>query len=265
MDDAYQRVIQAAIEELSILVKTLNKALAKAPEGSLHLMKSNKSIQYVHYNENDHSRVYIPKKNIRLIKALMQKNYDSKLLKTAREQLKILEKCAEKTGPKLLVKVYDKLPDARKLLINDRGISDEEFVKQWAAEPYKHKPMDEHMAEFMTNRGERVRSKSEKIIADMLNEKGLAYRYEEPLILLGLGTIHTDFKILHPRRRVVVFMEHNGRMDDPEYAERATKRINAYERNGYYEGDRLLLIFETSTRPLDTEMLSKKLDHFFFG
>ena len=264
MNDAFLKDIQKQIYQLTALIKTLKKALQRVPEGSLHLLKSHDSIQYLLYNEKNHSRKYIPKKNMRLIKALIQKDYDKKLLKTAESQLSVLNKLWKKADPDKLVKIYDKLPDARKALVDDRGISDEEFVKRWAEEAYERKEISSSLPEILTNRGERVRSKSEKIIADMLNDKGLAYRYEEPLLLLGFGTVHTDFKIMHPRRREIVCLEHNGMMDIPEYADKAVARVDAYEKNGYYEGDRLLLTFETSTKPLDTETLSKKLDHFFF-
>ena len=242
----------------------LNRALARAPEGRIHLTKSHGTIQYLRYSADGKTRVYISKKNTHLIKSLIQKEFDQKLLKAAEDEMRMNERYIKKAGPDILQKIYEEMPEEKKLFVDDRGVSDEEFVKRWAAAEYEQKKHDDRDPVFITNRGERVVSKSEKIIADMLNEKGLAYRYEEPLILIGLGTIHPDFKILHPTRRVIVCLEHNGRMDDPDYAERAVIRINAYERNGYHEGDTLLLTFETSTVPLDTELLSRKLDQFFF-
>lgn len=259
----FTKKLDEQINNISELIKTVKKALVRVPKGTIYAFRSHGQMEYQLVGD-DKKRKYLPKKNERLIRALLQKNYDKKLLAALEKNLAGLTKMKKLADPGKLPALFDDLPEEWKLFIDDRGISDEEYVKRWAAEPYEHKEIRGNVPEFVTNHGERVRSKSEKIIADMLNEKGLAYRYEEPLILSGLGTIHTDFKILHPRRRVVICMEHNGRMDDPEYAERATKRIIAYERNGYYEGDRLLLTFETSTSPLDTEMLSKKLDHFFF-
>ena len=49
--------------------------------------------------------------------------------------------------------------------------------------------------ELVTNNGEIVRSKSEKIIADLLFMLGIPYVYECPLDTPG-GTIYPDFTIL---------------------------------------------------------------------
>ena len=257
------RMLVAQINSVSALVKTLKKALARAPRGTIYTFRSHGSLEYQFVGE-DKKRNYIPKKNERQIRSLLQKKYDKKLVKKLEKLLAVMIDLNQCLDPESLSRLFDDLPEECKSLIDDRGISDAEFIKQWAEEEYTRKEIGSNVPEFITNRGERVRSKSEKIIADMLNDKGLAYRYEESLYLDGYGTIHSDFKILHPRKRTIVCLEHNGMMDDPNYSGAAAGRINAYERNGYYEGDQLLLTFETSTRPLDTETLSKKLDHFFF-
>lgn len=48
---------------------------------------------------------------------------------------------------------------------------------------------------------ERVRSKSEVIIADILNQEGIPYRYECPLQLKGWGKVYPDFTVLSERER----------------------------------------------------------------
>ena len=58
-----------------------------------------------------------------------------------------------------------------------------------------------------------------------------------------------------------IYWEHNGRMDDPVYARRTVRKINAYENNGIYPGERLILTYETEQTILNTgkiEQLVKK-------
>ena len=55
--------------------------------------------------------------------------------------------------------------------------------------------------EIFTERGEQVRSKSEKIIADSLYRNGIPYRYEHPVYLRGMGVVHPDFICLHVKKR----------------------------------------------------------------
>jgi len=70
--------------------------------------------------------------------------------------------------------------------------------------------------ELYTAKGERVRSKSEIIIADSLMRAGVPYRYEFPIILNGYGKIYPDFTVLNVGLRKELYWEHLGMMDDSE-------------------------------------------------
>lgn len=84
-----------------------------------------------------------------------------------------------------------------------------------------------------------VRSKSEKIIADLLDELGIPYRYEQEVIL-----------------------EHLGLMDNKEYASRNLRKIAGYVKAGYVQGKTLLISAETRNAPLDIEYLECILKPF---
>ena len=64
-------------------------------------------------------------------------------------------------------------------------------------------------------------SKSEIILADLLNRNGIPYRYEYPVHLKGWGKVYPDFTLLDVRKRREIYWEHFGMMDDSEYAEKA--------------------------------------------
>jgi predicted nuclease of restriction endonuclease-like RecB superfamily len=111
-------------------------------------------------------------------------------------------------------------------------------------------------------RGERVRSKSEVIIADRLLISGIPYKYECPL-KVGKRVIHPDFTILRLSDRRVVYYEHCGKLDDPEYAEDLVNRVNDYNHAGIIQGERLFMTFETSKTPLDVRVLDKMIKENF--
>lgn len=48
-------------------------------------------------------------------------------------------------------------------------------------------------------------------------------------------------------------------MDNPDYSEKAMIKIDTYERNGLFLGERLLISYETLKRPLNTLVLEKKI------
>jgi hypothetical protein len=76
--------------------------------------------------------------------------------------------------------------------------------------------------------GDMLRSKSEVIIANLLHERGIPFRYEQPLVA-GDGTLRLpDFTISWRGR--MFFWEHLGRLDLPNYANEWEKKCAWYER-----------------------------------
>ena len=107
-----------------------------------------------------------------------------------------------------------------------------------------------------------MRSKSEKILSDYFYRKNIPYKYEKPLLLKGYGIVYPDFTFLSKRTRKEIYWEHEGRMDDPEYARTAIKKIQTYEDNGIYVGDRLILTFETETTILNTKDIERNVRRY---
>ncbi len=112
-------------------------------------------------------------------------------------------------------------------------------------------------------RNERVRSKSEKIIADKLYSLGIPYRYEYPIILKGNVKIYPDFTILKMSEREEVYLEHLGMMDDMDYINSLLYKLDTYEKNGIYLGINLFFTYETSKNPLNTRALDDFLRKLF--
>ena len=63
---------------------------------------------------------------------------------------------------------------------------------------------------ILTAKGERVRSKSEKILADYFYSRKIPYHYEKPLHLRGYGIVYPDFTLLSRKTRREVYWEHEG-------------------------------------------------------
>ena len=80
-------------------------------------------------------------------------------------------------------------------------------------EEYQGKGFKETDPFIYTERGERVRSKSEKILADYFYSHNIPYKYEHPLYLTGFGIVYPDFTVLSQRTRHEMYWEHNGRME----------------------------------------------------
>lgn len=230
--------------------------MMKAPSGTLRVMKQGEHIRYYLRNATNHEEIiYLPKEKRDIVRNLAQKDYDEKVLKAVNQEIFAIEKYLYYYPKSSAEQVYEKLHHGKQKLITPIQPSDEEYVRKWEAVIYKGKGFDEHMPEYYSMKGERVRSKSEVIIADMLYQMGIPYRYEYPLYLHGLGEVYPDFTVLNVRERKELYWEHFGMMDDTEYSEGAVKKINCYRQNGYYEEESTLYTYETRKEPLNQKMI----------
>jgi len=107
-----------------------------------------------------------------------------------------------------------------------------------------------------------VRSKSEKIIADTLERRGIPYRYEAPLILQDGVTVYPDFSLLNVRRRKEYIWEHLGMMDNEDYARSAVTKLNSYINSGFFPGEQLILTMESQKTPLGTKTIERMIERY---
>ena len=96
---------------------------------------------------------------------------------------------------------------------------------------------------YLTNSGIRVRSKSERTIADTLNQKGIIYRYEAELALGGVS-INPDFTIFRPFDGKMILWEHLGLMDDDGYRHKTVEKLALYARYGFFPLGNLICTYE---------------------
>lgn len=243
--------------------KEKEKALNKTPEGSLRICVRGKKAQYYHRNNpKDFNGVYIPRKETALAQKLAQKDYDKKVLCAAEKELGAITKYFASYPTKNMEQIYQDLHRERRRLVTPIMESEDDYVQKWEQVKFQGKGFYERNAEFYTAKGERVRSKSEIIIADLLKKEGIPYRYEYPLHLNGMGMIYPDFTVLNVKERKEIYWEHLGMMDDPVYVEKALKKIASYEKNGIFPGENLILTYEMKTIPLDQKMIMLMIQRY---
>ena len=248
---------------LSSLITQLDKKLKSLPSGSLKICKfENRTDYYVANSDSFTLDKYLNKKEYKLIEDLAQKSYLRKVLKVSIEEAEFLKRTLDKYPDTIAEDVYDQLSDERKKLVKPIVTPIEQFVKEWQERPYVPKKISEDVPIFETLRGERVRSKSEQIIADRLYIAGIPYKYECPL-KVGNKVYHPDFTILRRSDRKEIYLEHCGKLDDPQYTKDNLPRINEYILNGFGLGDKLYLSFESSTVPLDARVIDKMIEEYF--
>lgn len=273
-----EKILQEEVLQLRDIAESARKRLETAPKGRLRIAKKQNQIEYYYREPEEEGEVgrddekkvkenkngrYMRKREMTLVKRLAQRDYDLCIIKKAEERIKAIEHFLESYDRTCLKKLYQKTNSYRKALIAPPILSDEEFVRQWQAIEYKGKPFEDDENIILTERGERVRSKSEKIIADKLYALGIPYRYEYPLVLSGGVKVYPDFTILRMTTREEVYLEHFGMMDDLEYVDMALYKLSSYEKNGIYLGVNLFVTHETGKRALNTKGLDGLMRKLF--
>lgn len=254
------------LERIEYINQTCDKVkavLKYAPEGRLRISRTKGRTQYYHIKKKGDTRgKYIRQNKADIAANLALKDYYEKLLGSASEELSAINQLINfYESFTTMEDVYGTMIPARRNLITPIWLSDEEYAKKWLAQDYERKGFDDDAPEHYTDMNERVRSKSEVLIANRLSAKGAPRIYELPLVING-KTIHPDFTVLNVRTRCVYIWEHLGMMDDPEYFESAIKRLMEYKKAGYYIGVNLIITFETSEHPLNVKEIDAMIENF---
>ncbi len=266
--DRLEACLDERIGFLKSIIEKKRKELKQAPPGTLRISKGKKKnlprVQYYHRtSKEENNGTYLKKEQEALIRALAQKDYNEKVLYQAENEFRILIRMKTQADKYCPESVAEVISEARRELISPIWLSDQEMINDWQSFQYQPKEMRDDFAEFYTERGERVRSKSEVIIANLLNSMSIPYRYECPLKLSNGIIIHPDFTVLHVNEGKTMFLEHLGMMDDISYNERAIERISLYESDGYYLGESLIITYETRRKPINIRHLQAKFQHVF--
>lgn len=260
--------VQKRAEELYSIIDEKKRSLSKAPAGRIKLIRRGGNIHCYHVtNSAKPAGKYIPVLEQKLIKALTQKEYDQTVLAELQYQLKLIDNFIKKYNPSKVRELFGSRGELRRGYITPVTLPDEDYAAHWLAQSYKCKSFREGEPEFLTCRGERVRSKSEMIIADILAKHGVPYKYECPLRLAandGAGplTVYPDFTCLNLRTREQFLWEHFGRMDDPEYSHKTVAKLRGYRKNGFILGKNLLITMECDGLPLDRKDVESLVKNF---
>lgn len=254
-------ILKKESRQLKQIMSESQKRLQNAPKGHLRIAKKKNRVDYYYISEEEENKNgrYLKKREESLAKRIAQRDYDASILRYATERLKVIEKFLKNYEKTNLSNVFSKINSYRKELIDSSIISDEEFVKQWQAVKYAKKEFEYNTQVIITEKGEYVRSKSEKIIADKLYMLGIPYRYECPIHLAENVKVYPDFTILKMPEREEVYLEHFGMLDDANYVNMTIYKLNTYERNGIYLGVNLFLTYETSKKPLNVRALDEMI------
>lgn len=269
--------LQQRLLQLKEALEELTKRKKELPKGHLRVaQKGSARPQFYQYKSpDDLTGKYIRKRNISFAKTLAQKDYEEDIIPLIQKEIAALQEYLTQTrNGRILTDFYEKLCPARRALITPVTLTDDQYVANWQEVSWTGRSFSPDSPLLLTARGERVRSKSEVIIADTLFHHNIPYRYEFPLTLKRTDvdrsadaygstvTLHPDFLCLNTRTRAEFYWEHFGLMDDPAYSKNAAGKLRLYTENRILPGRNLIITMETQTEPLSTRTIDQTIEAF---
>ena len=244
-------------------IKAIQAKIHEFPDGKLICTHNGKRTKW--YQTDGHTQTYIPKENRKLAEQLAAKKYLSTLEKELRQ---------EQTAIDFYLRHHNKNTGRAEQLLSDQSEYSEllsPFFTPLSIElfdcmnsPYLHNDKNPELLIYKISPGKYVRSKSESMIAMLLQMNRIPFRYECAL-QLGDITLFPDFTIRHPQTGQLFYWEHFGMMDNPAYARNAFSKLQLYNANEIIPSIDLLTTFETKNNPLSPEMVKKMVDYYFLS
>ena len=239
-----KRMLQSELKAYEKIIRRFRKELDSLPEGSLTCLKTPNG-DYLHYNlhgKATHLSLQNPD-TLPLARDLRRKKYLEKNLKVLDHDTKILQKAAEKLigfDPKA---INDSLASAYHMIPG----REPEILPGFDPGPASHYTF---------------KSKSEELIALILEANGLVFQYEMEIIANGRH-YRPDFTILHPVTHELIYWEHFGLIMKTDYYADNTQRLIDYHADGIVYGRNLVFTSETKEDPLTSNTIQAMIDHFF--
>ncbi len=258
----YAEALKKQEKELKELLKLSEKNLSKLkglPEYRVRSTTSNGTYQYYLAPEEGGKYKYADRKQRKLVERLVQKEYETDVRDQLQSMLRDLERFLKAYNIENLTDIYENLPGGKRKLVMPILEPNDDFIAQWREQHIGGQNPYYGEGDILTARGESVRSKSEKIIADLLDKNGIPYAYETELRMKNGRAVYPDFAVLNVRLRKTILWEHMGLIDDEEYAIKNLHKIREYERSGYELGDNLILTMESSADVIRTGEIEEKI------
>ena len=252
---------KAICRELQKL-ESIKKSISTAQNKSSEMLYCRKIRGYYQYYVG---KEYVSKKkNEKRIQMLALQEYREKLNPLLEKAIRHLKEALNSLEH--LNEAYTRMHEGKQVLFEPDVVPVEKRIREFRNVTYERMGFAENdKTEYYTHRGERVRSKSEKIIADELYRQGIPYHYEMPLPLRVDGQMkefHPDFTVMNITTGEVKYIEHLGMMDNSGYYNNVLMKLDAYERNGLLIGRDILLLHESVYRPLNTRIIADYISEF---
>lgn len=249
-----EKLAIARKNELKRLIKKYEGLAAGLPDGRVYIKKKEKGNALILRSGGKRKGAPLENRYFSLkndyAPLIATKYYVDSLVPVLKKEADALEEFEREYEPYEKYRVLELIPDDVSGIVYEPLLSWREKSSKWEKAPFRGNPVEfDPESEYYTVKGERVRSRAEIIIGDMLNSLGIPYRYECSH-RIGDRKYYPDFTIMNPRNGEKYYIEYFGMMGIESYRRKAFDKIREYNKSK--DADRFIYFFEDEGHPLDT-------------
>lgn len=225
------------LAEYKRLQREQRRELQKMPAGKLLARVENGKNYYMQFVSKSANHGEVIRRGITqnqpLLHALARKGYLRQSLKLLDKNIPALEKLLAAHKAPTPDNIIKSLPKAYQELPPEAFLPNLRRQMEWETVEYEQNTYRQESKIHITAKGLKVRSKSEVIIADKLDDYGIPYHYDE-LIYIENQTLSPDFIILcDASRRAYGSGNHSGKPDGSYRAKPAGGSHSCYWQAGF--------------------------------
>ena len=260
--------LEAARLEQSIQEK--EQQISNLPEGELKCYYFNNTYRWFVINKDEQSRkhrVYLPKSQYSIAQDMALKGWLHRELLEEKKELNAIQMylrhCSafNRSDEYINNEEYQRLLSAYFL---EEQKKQSAMINDWLNQRSTRPAPYPEMLKVRTRAGFNVRSKSERDIIHALMKYNLPFKYEN-CIETEIGPLYPDITILNPSTYEETIWEHNGSMDNPDYAHKVLRRTAAYYQLGYHPDKNFIMTFEENNEGIDTDWIEAIIKQHFIS
>ncbi len=261
--------IEAVLGEQKRIQRFIDLSASRQGEerGSLHLQKHGQQVygyeRWRKKGEPDRSE-YLGNLESEPVRELFTVKYLEQRLVRLQHDQRLLEKVVKKYQPYDFRSVVEGMSRAYQRVARDGSFEERyEELRAWAEADYPKNPHPFPDSENYAKDGTRLRSKGECIWYNMLQERGVLFRYDCEIEIVDLNgnvrKFYPDFLIQCFDGSFVV-IEHLGKMGDIGYAVDFGEKSHWYFREGFILGKNYFVTSDDRHYGTDSQMIARYVD-----
>ena len=177
--DLVTETLEKRLKQLETTLSNIKKETNFQLNDHVRIHQKGKYVEYYQLcKDRTNYGNYILLKDTNAAAKLAQNDYNKKIIKLLQKEINAIKFYFNRTKAATLLKLYSKMSPARQKLITPVTLTNEQYASQWLNVTWQGLPFLPDAPVHTTIKQERVRSKSEVLIADALARHRIPYRYD---------------------------------------------------------------------------------------